>query len=94
MFFFVSGYYAEHIATDNDARSNSTIRVKTDSKGIHLHNLSYAGPIVMGCGGKMSHVDKQYFVYILKETIFLPLPKCHPYFHSLCSAYKNTTFNA
>lgn len=51
--FLPSGYYAEHIATDNDTRSNSTVR-KSDSKGIHLHNLSYAGPIVMGCGGKTS----------------------------------------
>lgn len=51
--FHLLGYYAEHIAPDNDNRSNSTVRVKSDSKGIHLHNLSYAGPIVMGCGGKM-----------------------------------------
>lgn len=46
------GYYAEHISSHTETRNNSTVRVKPDSKGIHLHNLSYAGPIVMGCGGK------------------------------------------
>lgn len=46
------GYYAEHISPHTETRNNSTVRVKADSKGIHLHNLSYAGPIVMGCGGK------------------------------------------
>ncbi|XP_055309368.1 uncharacterized protein LOC129573125 isoform X2 [Sitodiplosis mosellana] len=44
------GYYAEHISPHTETRNISTVRVKPDSKGIHLHNLSYAGPIVMGCG--------------------------------------------
>lgn len=48
----VPGYYAEHISPYAEARNSTMFRVKTDSKGIHLHNLSYAGPIVMGCGGK------------------------------------------
>lgn len=51
--FNILGYYAEHISPYSEARSNLTVRVKPDSKGIHLHNLSYAGPIVMGCGGKI-----------------------------------------
>ncbi|XP_031636980.1 uncharacterized protein LOC116349598 isoform X2 [Contarinia nasturtii] len=56
------GYYAEHISRHAETRNNSTVRVKTDSKsGIHLHNLSYAGPIVMGCGasGMSSTVGSQ-----------------------------------
>lgn len=52
VFFWFIGYYAEHISSHTETRNNSTVRVKPDSKGIHLHNLSYAGPIVMGCGGK------------------------------------------
>lgn len=52
-----SGYYAEHLSPQTETRNNnnSTVRVQTESKGIHLHNLSYAGPIVMGCGGKLAH---------------------------------------
>lgn len=51
------GYYAEHISRPTETH-NSTVRVKPDSKsGIHLHNLSYAGPIVMGCGGKKSSIN-------------------------------------
>lgn len=91
---FWLGYYAEHIAPDNDARSNSTVRVKSDSKGIHLHNLSYAGPIVMGCGGKMSTNSKQIQKYQLFLLFFfsknanlgnciLSFPKCYPLFSSI-----------
>lgn len=48
------GYYAEHISPNTDIRNNTTVRLKPESsKGIQLHNLSYAGPIVMGCGGEI-----------------------------------------
>lgn len=55
IFFFkslITGYYAEHISPHAETRNSSMVRLKAESKGIHLHNLSYAGPIVMGCGGK------------------------------------------
>lgn len=58
-----SGYYAEHINVDSTANvtSNSTKgESKSIYKGIHLHNLSYAGPIVMGCGGK-----KEFHIFFL-----------------------------
>uniref|UniRef100_A0A8D8WC49 Transmembrane protein 200A n=1 Tax=Cacopsylla melanoneura TaxID=428564 RepID=A0A8D8WC49_9HEMI len=43
------GYYADSLSPKPVFRSNSTVRIK--SKGFHLNNLSYAGPIVMGIGG-------------------------------------------
>lgn len=46
------GYYADHLSIAQEVRGNHTIRVKNESRGFHLNNLSYAGPIVMGVGGK------------------------------------------
>ncbi|KAI5695212.1 hypothetical protein M8J75_012797 [Diaphorina citri] len=43
------GYYADSLSPKPVFRTNSTVRIK--SKGFHLNNLSYAGPIVMGIGG-------------------------------------------
>lgn len=34
-----------------EIRGNHTVRIKNESRGFHLNNLSYAGPIVMGVGG-------------------------------------------
>ncbi|XP_055912903.1 uncharacterized protein LOC129946668 [Eupeodes corollae] len=45
------GYYADQLSVGSEIRGNSTIRVKNESKGFHLNNLSYVGPIVMGFGG-------------------------------------------
>ncbi|GLV43878.1 uncharacterized protein CBL_11542 [Carabus blaptoides fortunei] len=45
------GYYADHLSMAQEVRGNHTIRVKNESRGFHLNNLSYAGPIVMGVGG-------------------------------------------
>lgn len=47
------GYYAndsEYLIRNNTA----AIRIKTNNeqRGLHLNNLSYIGPIVMGVGGK------------------------------------------
>jgi hypothetical protein len=39
-----------------EVRGNQTVRVKNESRGFHLNNLSYAGPIVMGVGGLYSHI--------------------------------------
>ncbi|XP_058798865.1 uncharacterized protein LOC131668586 isoform X2 [Phymastichus coffea] len=46
-----SGYYADQLSVAQEVRGNLTIRVKNESRGFHLNNLSYAGPIVMGFGG-------------------------------------------
>ncbi|XP_074094825.1 uncharacterized protein LOC141524714 [Cotesia typhae] len=45
------GYYADQLSVAQEIRGNMTIRVKNESRGFHLNNLSYAGPIVMGVGG-------------------------------------------
>ncbi|KAI4472218.1 hypothetical protein MML48_1g09301 [Holotrichia oblita] len=47
----ISGYYADHLSIAQEVRGNHTVRVKNESRGFHLNNLSYAGPIVMGVGG-------------------------------------------
>ncbi|XP_046424783.1 uncharacterized protein LOC124182044 isoform X1 [Neodiprion fabricii] len=45
------GYYADQLSMAQEIRGNLTVRVKNESRGFHLNNLSYAGPIVMGVGG-------------------------------------------
>ncbi|KAJ8943753.1 hypothetical protein NQ318_011964 [Aromia moschata] len=45
------GYYADHLSIAQEVRGNHTVKVKNESRGFHLNNLSYAGPIVMGVGG-------------------------------------------
>ncbi|KAJ8964426.1 hypothetical protein NQ314_004917 [Rhamnusium bicolor] len=45
------GYYADHLSIAQEVRGNHTVRVKNESRGFHLNNLSYAGPIVKGVGG-------------------------------------------
>ncbi|KAG8321930.1 hypothetical protein J6590_037235 [Homalodisca vitripennis] len=42
-------YYADQLSPAPEVRANSTVTLK--NRGFHLHNLSYAGPIVMGVGG-------------------------------------------
>ncbi|XP_044270054.1 uncharacterized protein LOC123014836 [Tribolium madens] len=44
------GYYADHLSIAQEVRGNHTVRVKNESRGFHLNNLSYAGPIIMGVG--------------------------------------------
>ncbi|CAD6223083.1 GSCOCG00005385001-RA-CDS [Cotesia congregata] len=41
----------DQLSVAQEIRGNMTIRVKNESRGFHLNNLSYAGPIVMGVGG-------------------------------------------
>lgn len=48
-----TGYYAEHLSVGQEIRGNATVRVKNESRGFHLNNLSYVGPIVMGFGGEL-----------------------------------------
>ncbi|XP_017885128.1 uncharacterized protein LOC108627998 [Ceratina calcarata] len=45
------GYFADQLSVAQEVRGNLTIDVKNESRGFHLNNLSYAGPIVMGVGG-------------------------------------------
>ncbi|XP_050301654.1 filaggrin [Anthonomus grandis grandis] len=45
------GYYADQLSVAQEIRGNHTVAVKNESRGFHLNNLSYAGPIVMGVGG-------------------------------------------
>ncbi|XP_051170693.1 uncharacterized protein LOC127287669 isoform X2 [Leptopilina boulardi] len=45
------GYFADQLSEAQEIRGNRTIKVKNESRGFHLNNLSYAGPIVMGVGG-------------------------------------------
>ncbi|XP_026762774.3 uncharacterized protein LOC113521445 [Galleria mellonella] len=47
----VIGYYADTLSVAQEVRGNATISVKDETRGFHLNNLSYAGPIVMGFGG-------------------------------------------
>lgn len=51
-----AGYYAEHLSFGQEIRGNATVRVKNESRGFHLNNLSYVGPIVMGFGGECALV--------------------------------------
>lgn len=48
-----TGYYAEDLSIGQEVRGNTTVRIKNESRGFHLNNLSYAGPIVMGFGGML-----------------------------------------
>lgn len=49
----ILGYYADTLSVAEEIRGNATISVKDEARGFHLNNLSYAGPIVMGFGGKI-----------------------------------------
>lgn len=51
-------------------KSNLTIRIKSESKSVQLHNLSYAGPIVMGCGGIFFNMHVLLFNFINSNEIW------------------------
>lgn len=46
------GYYSNDFAL-GELRNNSTVRIKHEQRGLHLNNLSYMGPIIMGVGGEL-----------------------------------------
>lgn len=54
VFLILSGYFADQLSEAQEIRGNRTIKVKNESRGFHLNNLSYAGPIVMGVGGEIN----------------------------------------
>ncbi|GAB6029943.1 hypothetical protein CHUAL_005638 [Chamberlinius hualienensis] len=45
------GYYANELSLEEQTTGNLTVQVKNASRGFHLNNLSYVGPIIMGFGG-------------------------------------------
>ncbi|XP_076328782.1 uncharacterized protein LOC143234969 [Tachypleus tridentatus] len=47
----VVGFYADPLATYLEQRGNETMAVLNEVKKFHLHNLTYAGPVIMGIGG-------------------------------------------
>ncbi|XP_034250897.1 uncharacterized protein LOC117651196 [Thrips palmi] len=47
----IVGYYADQLSMGQELRGNLTVQFKNESRGFHLNNLSYAGPIIMGFGG-------------------------------------------
>lgn len=51
VFNVVIGYYSNDFAL-GEFRNNSTVRIKNEQRGLHLNNLSYMGPIIMGVGGE------------------------------------------
>lgn len=67
------GYYANHLSIGQEIRGNATVRVKNESRGFHLNNLSYVGPIVMGVGGKFNFI---FSFFLLRFSIsILPSAK-------------------
>jgi len=67
LFVFHTGYYAEQLSSDDIVaktdigNSSTSIRTtKTTKKSSHIYKLSYAGPIVMGVGGKYTTMSFLY----------------------------------
>lgn len=54
-----------------EVRGNQTVSVKNESRGFHLNNLSYAGPIVMGVGGLYSHILYKFLSLCFCEALCL-----------------------
>lgn len=44
------GYYSQDFMIGTI--HNSTIRVKNEQRSLHLNNMAYLGPVIMGVGGK------------------------------------------
>lgn len=61
------GYYSNDFAF-GDLKNSSAVRIKTEQRGLHLNNLSYMGPIIMGVGGK--YIIKIKSVALKKVTKF------------------------
>lgn len=51
----VFGFYADHFAVQQqlDEATNTTTTVVNEHLKLHLHNLTYVGPVFMGLGGMM-----------------------------------------
>lgn len=46
------GYYSNDLAFGELRNHSASVRIKNEHRGLHLNNLSYVGPIIMGVGGK------------------------------------------
>lgn len=53
------GYYSNDFALGEFRNNSSSVRIKNEQRGLHLNQLSYMGPIVMGVGGKYLDENKQ-----------------------------------
>lgn len=62
------GYYADELAMEEERQGNRTIITKNPSKGFHLNNLSYVGPVIMGFGGKQ-HIYFYFSKLIMKTVV-------------------------
>lgn len=60
------GYYANDFAL-GEYRNNTSVRIKNEQRGLHLNNLSYMGPIIMGVGGEFL---KFLFIVPLRVVLF------------------------
>ncbi|GIY23691.1 uncharacterized protein CDAR_31971 [Caerostris darwini] len=51
----VFGFYADTFAVQEqlDEETNTTVHVVNEHLKLHLHNLTYVGPVIMGLGGMM-----------------------------------------
>lgn len=50
------GYYSNDFALGELRHNTTTVRVKNEQRGLHLNNLSYMGPIIMGVGGESENL--------------------------------------
>jgi hypothetical protein len=84
------GYYANDFAIGELKNHTGTVRVKSEQRGLHLNNLSYLGPIVMGVGGKylMFSNIKFKFSFTRIIIIFNLIPiKCYIYLLSKIASF-------
>lgn len=81
------GYYANDFAL-GEFRSNTTVRIKNDQRGLHLNNLSYMGPIIMGVGGKV----KQTTLLSVIQVTYSSRRKCIPSRSDLCIPIREWNF--
>ncbi|XP_054287778.1 uncharacterized protein LOC129003508 [Macrosteles quadrilineatus] len=93
------GYYADQLSAVPDVRSNTTVALK--SRGFHLHNLSYAGPIVMGVGGfivvaacVMTFEARDSAAKVVPTRLKYSTTAGHPHRHSKLSPAMSSKFHS
>jgi hypothetical protein len=55
------GYYSNDFVLGENRNGTTPVR-KSEQRGLHLNNLSYMGPIVMGVGGKLTTVYDEFII--------------------------------
>jgi hypothetical protein len=64
------GYYANDLSGKMELRNNVSVRIRNENRGVHLNNLSYVGPIVMGVGGNLRiYFFVAYISYVRFKTV-------------------------